>query len=316
MNKKILIKLKEIKAFEHVDSLCSIDKGIDSKNYLILVDNKKYILKIYSSNNVEEVKYELEILYKLNSDNKYNKYFPVVKEGIFYIGQKPSIILEYIQGKTLSVKDINSLTLKKVAKIQARMHHSMSDYVPIHKKFRFSIFDFTFVDFFKNKDKELYSNIFKNEIFFLSQESKRIENFNLRKSIIHEDFNKDNIIINKKCEIKLIDFGDSHRAEIVSDIATAIKELIINNKGFNPILIKKYLDSYQDFFILNEDEINTLPFLFRRRAFFMINYLLYKQAQDNNIQLTKRIDLEIKVLKNLQKNFHSVNKFIENYKYE
>ncbi len=68
--------------------------------------------------------------------------------------------------------------------------------------------------------------------------------------------------------------------------------------------------------MLNEDEINSLPFLFRRRSFFMINYLLYKQAQDNNIELEKRIDLEIKVLKNLQKNFNSIKKFIENYKYE
>lgn len=316
MNKNILIKLKENKFFGHISSLRSIDKGIDSKNYLILADNKKYILKIYSSNDIEEVKYELEILYKLNSNNNQKKYFPIIKEGIFLIDQNPSIILEYIQGKTLSVKDINPLTVKMIAKIQAQMHYFLIDHVPIHEKFRFSIFDFSFVDSFKNKDEKLYDDILKNEFIYLNRESERVKNLNLRKTIIHEDLNKDNIIINKKGEIKFIDFGDSHRAEIISDVAIAIKELIINNKGFDFFLIKKYLDSYQNFFKLNNDEINSLPFLFRRRSFFMINYLLYKQAQDRNTKLIKGINLEINILKNIRKNFNSINNFINIYKNE
>lgn len=316
MNEEILTKLKNAGIFKHISSFRPIDKGIDSKNYLISADNKRYVLKIYSSENIEEVKYELEILYKLNLDNKYKKYFPAVKEGIFYIGKNPSIILEYVQGRTLSTKDINLSTIRRVAKIQAQMHRFMGDYVPTHKKFRFLIFDFTFVNFFKNKGNKIYNNILKNEIFFLRQESRRLKKFNLRKTVIHEDLNKDNIIINKNGEIKFIDFGDSHRAEIISDVATAIKELIINNKGFNSTLIKKYLDSYQEVFRINEDEINSLPFLFRRRAVFMINYLLYKQTEDKNTELIKRIDSEIKVLKNLQKNFNSINNFIKNYKYE
>ncbi|KKQ87734.1 MAG: hypothetical protein UT11_C0047G0006 [Berkelbacteria bacterium GW2011_GWA2_38_9] len=105
-------------------------------------------------------------------------------------------------------------------------------------------------------------------------------------------------------------------AEIISDVAIAIKELIIKNKGFNSNLIKQYLDSYQEVFRLNADEINSLPFLFRRRTVFMINYLLYKQTQNKSTELIKRIDLEIKVLKNLQKNFKFINNFIKHYKCE
>ena len=113
-------------------------------------------------------------------------------------------------------------------------------------------------------------------------------------------------VFNIQGDIKFIDFSDSHMAEIISDVAIAIKELIIKNKGFNSNLIKQYLDSYQEVFRLNADEINSLPFLFRRRTVFMINYLLYKQTQNKSTELIKRIDLEIKVLKNLQKNFYSL----------
>jgi|SRR3989339_1586144 len=198
MNEGIVAKLKDDGIFKSVSFVRPIDKGIDSKNYLILADKKRYILKIYSSENVEEVKYELEILHKLCSDNKFKKYFPTVKEGIFYINKKPSIILEYFQGRTLSTKDINLSTVGRIATIQAQMHRFMSDYAPVHKKFRFLIFDFTFINFFQNKGGTLVNNIVKKEIYFLEQESKRVKNFNLRKTIIHEDLNEDNIIINNK----------------------------------------------------------------------------------------------------------------------
>ena len=49
--------------------ISAIDRGVESKNYLISLKNKnnfKYILKIYSKQNIEEVKYEKEILEKLN----------------------------------------------------------------------------------------------------------------------------------------------------------------------------------------------------------------------------------------------------------
>lgn len=294
-----------------------VDKGIDSKNYFISVNNKnkfKYILKTYSKDNNEEVKYEIEILNKLDCVFK-KKFFPIVFLNFFYINKKPSILLKYIPGRILSKKDISLYLIKEIAKKQAEMHHSFIDFIPKHKKHRFSIFDFSFFNIYVN-NKSQYHNILQNEINILIQESESFKRMNYIKSIIHEDLSIENIILSKNGNINFIDFGDSHRAEIISDIATGIKELIINNRGLNIPLMKNYLDSYQKVFRLNKDEINLLPFLFRRRAVFIASYLLHKQGQDKNIKLRKKIDSEIKVLKNLQKNNCFINDFIKNYKYE
>ncbi len=295
-----------------------INKGIESKNYLVGVNDKnnfKYILKIYSESNVEEVKYETEILDKLNFSVR-KKYFPIILKKIFFIDKKPCILLKYIHGRILSKDDISSCLIKKIAQKQATIHRVFINYTPKHKKNRFSIFDFSFTDFYLNNKKNLYYNFLRNEIVALKKESKLFAKVKFKKSIIHEDLNVENIIVTKNSAVNFIDFGESHKAEVISDIATAIKEIIISGKGVNFGLIQDYLDSYQKIIRLNKDEINALLFLFKRRSIFMIVYLLDKQKINKNIDLRKKIATEMKTLKILQKNNYLIENFIKKYKYE
>ncbi len=152
----------------------SIDKGIESKNYFISVGDKsniKFILKIYSSSNVEELKYELDILNTLNSSVK-SKYFPVIEKSIFYINKKPAVLLKYISGHILSKKEISSNLIKKIAKKQAEMHILFAKYTSKYRKNRYSIFDFSFVDRYIDNDQNLYYDMLHNELIKLKQSSK------------------------------------------------------------------------------------------------------------------------------------------------
>lgn len=296
-------------------SVSLLDKGIESKNYLISdKDKSRYILKVYSESNNEEILYEIEILNKLDSIFS-RKYFPVVIKGIFYINKKPSILLKFIPGHILSKKDISSHVIKTIAKKQAEMHRFLIDFEPKHKKNRFSIFDFSFLNLYVN-NKNTYYNILQDEIKCLEQESKILKKLSYTKSIIHEDLNAENIILSKNGHINFIDFGESHRAEIISDIAISIKENIIRNKGIDFSLIQDYLNSYQKIFCLNKDEISALLFLLKRRTIFMMAYLLNKQEMNKSIEIKKKIAVEAKILKTLQKNSDLIKIFIKEYKYE
>jgi Ser/Thr protein kinase RdoA (MazF antagonist) len=139
---------------------------------------------------------------------------------------------------------------------------------------------------------------------------------NFTKSIIHEDLSMENIILSKSNSISFIDFGESHKSEIISDIAITIKEIIISNKGVDFNLIRAYLHSYQKIIRLNKNEIMALPFLLKRRTVFMIAYLLNKQEINKTTELKKKIGKEIKILKTLQKKDCLIRNFIKEYVYE
>lgn len=292
-----------------------VDKGIESKNYFIYVGNKnnlKYILKIYSESKDEELKYEIEILNNLNLKNN-NKFFPEIQKEFFYINKRPSIILKYIKGHVLTKKELSPFIIKKIARKQAKMHLSLINFIPKHKKNRFSIFDFSFVSLFLKNNKNSYYSVLKNEVKILKQESKSFIETKFKKSVIHEDLTSENIILTKKGGVNFIDFGESHRAEIISDIAIVIKEIIINNKGVNFGLIRDYLNSYQKIIRLSNGETGALLFLLKRRTVFMLAYYLGRYEINNSIKFKRKIVTEVKVLKILQKNSCLIKNFINRY---
>lgn len=217
-------------------------------------------MKIYSESDTEELKYEEEILKKLDSVTK-KKFFPVIVKPTFYINEKPSVLLKYIPGRILSKKDISPLLIKKIAKKHAEMHRLFLYFNPRHKKSRFSIFNFSFFNLYVRDKKSPHYKMLHDAVTILKQESKLFAKVNFKKSIIHEDLNIENIIVTKNGDINFIDFGESHRAEMISDIAIAIKEIIITNRGVDINLIKNYLDSYQKVTPINKNEISALPLL-------------------------------------------------------
>lgn len=315
LKKAIRSALIDKSILKEVSSVRSIGQGIDNKNFYVYGDENKFFLKVYQTDDLDEINYEIEILRELKNKNNRNMFFPTIRNEMFFINQKPAVLFDYIPGKSLLLKDINSPILRKVASVQAGMHYILSNYKPINEKFRFPIFDFSFPKSFTIDNPSLQSMI-NVEANLLEDESKTINKINFKKSIIHEDLNTENIILGDDGEVSFVDFSDSHYAEIISDIATSIKELILNKKGLDFNLMKDYLDSYQKVSPIENIEISLLPFLLRRRTVFMITYLSHKQNRDKDIKIKKRINRELEVLKILKNNEKSINNFIEGYYYE
>ncbi len=289
-----------------------IDKGIESKNYLISINSKnnfKYILKIYP--NDKEIGYEVEILNKLSCNNR-QIFSPVVQKDVFFIKDKPAILLKYVKGDTLIKKQVSLSVIKKIATKQAKMHLSLLNFKPKNQKERFFIFDFSFLSYFCKNTKNTNFKRIQTEINTLKKESKLYIKINFKKSIIHEDLTQENILITNN-NINFIDFGESHYAEIISDIGIAIKEIIIKNKGINLDPIQNYLNSYQKYIRLDKKEINALFFIIKRRTLFMSAYYLGRYETDKDVNFKNKMMKEFKIFNILQKKEHVIKNFINKY---
>lgn len=290
--------------------ITKIDRGIEGKNYSICFnskDNLKYFLKIYSNNN--DVKYEVEILNKLSTSIK-QIFFPLIEHDIFLIKDKPSVLFKYIKGTALTKNKISISLIKEIANKQALIHLSLTNFRPKSKKVRFSVFDFSFLSFFCKDNTNLYHKKILEEIKIAKKESKLFSGVDFKKTIIHEDLTPENILITRK-GINFIDFSESHYAESMSDIAIAIKEIIISNGGVDLSLIKNYLNSYQKIITINKKEVGALFFMIKRRTLFMASYYLGRYEADKSFK--KKMTNEFRILNILKDKEFIIRDFISKY---
>lgn len=308
-----LVENKILKSFDvnrlgNVDFCKPLDTGLESRNFLLSIDSKKYVLKSYKNTSINEIDFELSIL---NHLKLVSNRFPSPVTNIFYIDDLPCVVYTFLTGRGFVLSDINTSTLEKVARLQALMHKNLTGFSPEGNKKRFSIYDFSFLDVFKYEYLPDVKKLIKNGKFWLLTNLEVHKNTSFPKSIIHEDLEMENILIDKSKNIKFIDFGESHYAEVISDIATAIKELIINNKGLDAKLIEKYLSSYNKInSIIDKTQLQMLYPLFVRRTMFMLSYFLHKQNKSKHSLLDKRINVEMKSLNLLLSKNDLVSKII------
>ena len=92
-------------------SFSGIKKGIENTNYLLKTKNQKYILTIFGKRvEKKDIPFFINLMSKLN---KFKINCPVPqrnKKGnsLFYIKNKPSVIVSFVEGK-----DKSKLTIKK-----------------------------------------------------------------------------------------------------------------------------------------------------------------------------------------------------------
>lgn len=293
-----ILKNWDISKLGYIKSCKPLDLGLESRNFLLITPSNKYVLKSYKNTSINEVIFETSILSHLK---RFNSRFPSPIRKIFYINYLPCVLYTFIEGRGLVPHDINISTLQKVAELQALMHKNLANFKPKGFKERFSIFDLSFVSTLRCDYSPMDALLIKNCRDWLKDRLEKCKSSNLAKSIIHEDLEMENIFIDKKGNIKFIDFGESHRAEIISDVAIAIKELVINNFGTDTYnFIEAYLDAYKKTNpIINMAQVKMLYTLFVRRGLFMFTYFLNKQANNENLSLGKRIKTERVALKSL-----------------
>lgn len=196
--------LEKIPGSSSWTSIKKIKDGFDDCTKYCFVKNKqKFIIKIFSKKSFEKKEREFCILQRIQ-DIDFNKPKPItigkIDEDNYYY------ILTWVEGKTLTEFAIGKSEDQlydigiKVGIIIHRIHEERFDNKDLSHK----------IDKIRNKIplfKKLNIDYAKTVINYLENNIEKLEQ--QPKSIVHGDLNQDNIIIDEKGNIGIIDFGNS-----------------------------------------------------------------------------------------------------------
>lgn len=264
IDKKHLIQIAENEFQILVKSLTFNPKGWASWSYIVeTTDNQKYFLKIYRDNN-----FNLQALDFLNRlSNKCevkNITYPInTKSGeiILHVSGYQVVVFNYISGVTSSEQKLNDEQLEKLGELLARIHQSKNVIGPYFKKEDFNnpyhdqvlsllgkLDSLQSENNYQQEAKELYLKYkgkFLNEIELLDQLKLKLENSNLDFVNCHGEPSPDNIMIDDKGEIYLIDwdfplfapkekdllfFGDRYN-QILKGYGKVSRNMVINKEA-------------------------------------------------------------------------------------
>jgi len=246
--------------------------GYDNINYLVKSHDTKYIFKTYAFNEhlYDLVKAESDVLENLSSSdsNWYPKalkthdgdYVKVIDldgkksiirllsflEGDFFAETTATPELFESFGAFLATMDLQLLDYKNYT-IQSRQFEWDLQYVHLNKAFLEDIDQPE-----KRKIVEYYLQQFDQVV--------RPELPDLRKSIIHNDANDWNVLVDRGKVSGIIDFGDIVYSPLINELAVGISYAIM--KKDDPVLWAAYIiKAYHEKLPLEEKEIDILYYL-------------------------------------------------------
>ena len=275
--KKSGISIKEVKRilkdnYNITGSLKRLDGEIDYNYRVQLSNDKKFLLKISRSNfNSDYIDYQIKLLDHLNEDcnidlasniNTINgQKFCIEKDSD---GDNRCIrLLSWIEGRLWSSVnpieeslriDLGSKT-SLLSKSLEKFEHPFSKRNIIDWDISNSLWVEEYIDSFDLKKRRILENFISNFKINLPKYKE------LKKSIIHNDINDNNILVsNEKLNPKIssiIDFGDSVFSQRINDLAIACSYGIMNLN--DPLAgCCDIISGYNKLSIINDSELSLL----------------------------------------------------------
>jgi len=297
-----------------LNSFRGIQEGIENTNYLLLVDNKKYILTVYEKRvKSEDLPFFSELMTGLNKAsvkcpipivNKQNK--PITD----YNGKK-LMIASYLEGK--AKKTLTPQNCKSVGIEVAKMHEITKNF-KIKRKNDLSV----------NAWRGLFNSVKKQCSKIHHDLPKLIEsNLNdveknwptdLPKGIIHADLFNDNIFFNNNKFSGLIDFYFSCEDFYAFEIAICFNALCFDgmpkNLSFNVTKAKNFIDGYSSIRKLTDEEKGNIKVLSQGAALRFLLTRVFDALNTVEGAIVKIKD-PMEYLKRLE--FHKNSKNFEDY---
>ena len=286
-----LIELNEFLEFYSIgkaDDLVGIKSGIENTNYLVRINNQKYILTLFEKRtHQDDLPFFFDLMNHLNDSgikcpqaikSKNDKYYELLKE-------KPASFTSFVEGEILNRIEPNHCS--ELGKSMALFHCASSILnISRNNQMSFRNFDILIKKLEKTnlKSHDISIELIKNEYHFLNQNI----SFNLPSGIIHADLFPDNVFFINNSLSGIIDFYFSCNDYYAYEIAICINAWCFEEKSneFNISKAKKLLSSYNNVRELTISEINSLPLLCRAAALrFLLTRLIdfYRETGDSLI---------------------------------
>ena len=282
--------------------------GYDSINYLVKTNDNKYLFKTYNTLELLPfLKAETEALKFLDNNKIFNSPMPIefldgeyVKK-ITYKGQEILIrLLSYIEGVFIgeiksSTEITNSLGIL-LAKLNLKLQ-SWDNSVIKSKESVWNLNSFTMCKesiylIEKYSDRNLVHYFFQQYEFEVIPHEQK-----LRKSIIHNDANEWNLLVENNLVTGIIDFGDISYSDLINELAIAI---VYNSYKESDYLFwaEKLVASYNSIIPLEEIEIKILYYKVALRL--CVSACNSAKAKNTNPENKYAIHSESKILKMLR----------------
>jgi len=297
-----------------LENFAGIQAGIENTNYVLNVNQKKYILTIYEKRvKPEDLPFFSELMHGLN---KYNFKCPAPiqnnrRETITDYKGKKMMIVSFLEGK--AKKNLTPQNCRSVGIAVAKMHE-------ITKKFKvkrqndLSINSWRgLFDSIKNKCSKIHKDLPRLIEINLNDVEKNWPK-NLPAGIIHADLFSDNIFFQNDKFGGFIDFYFSCNDFYVFEIAICFNALCFdgtqNNLSFNVTKAKNFIDGYNSIRKLSDAEKINIKTLSQGAALRFLLTRVFDTLHTVEGAIVKIKD-PIEYLKRLE--FHKNSKNFEDY---
>ena len=283
------------------------DQIISIKTY-----KKQYILKVYNFfENLYNVEMQILALTHIQGSG-FPFDIPIPIQGVKSIKhidrEYISCLFSYVEGKILLELNEGHKFIREIGVLMGTLSQSLADFCHEGRSGDFP-WDIQNIKFLKKNLRHIEN---ENDLLVLEDFIKKYEiNIppiikKIRKSFIHNDGNKNNIVLDTGGQIKgIIDFGDMVRSFTVCEPAVCVSYLIQNSKMHSND-ITQFLDGYLSVYDLNDYELRSLPYLvcirlcisvtmaaWRKKLFPKNKYLTISEKPAwSLIHLLKKTDLE------------------------
>ncbi len=248
-------------------------EGYGSQNFLINCENgERYVLKIndYDSNQYQDLLAENNILFSLKANVNYQLPIPILnKDGDHLIIKEDSIVrcLKYLDGEFWGDNPLSQSSLTSLGTSMAFLDLALIKQAPNAIHHRNIVWDLQnvmaskpYLSMVENVEDARLIQYYFDQIneFILPQFS------NLRKSLIHNDFNPWNVLIRDEKVSGLIDFGDMVYGPIICELAVSLSYVLTTSKNILEDA-RLVISSYQQVLPLEKKEIKLLYHLIAGR---------------------------------------------------
>ncbi len=247
--------------------------GYDNENYLLTSEEgKKFILKKYpfTKKNISLISAENDCLIHLNKNSNSSYPSPIFScnnEYLEFIDTKKNKyivrVLSYLKGKFLGEIQVNDNILKSLGELVGNLSKHLKNYSNDSISNRKWEWDIQYLNLNKKFIKYIEDpNERKIVLYFIQQFDEfvmpKLEK--LRTSIIHNDTNEWNILLNKNKQLGIIDFGDLTKSQLVNEVAVCMTYASYDKKDplYSASLVLK---SYNKILKLTDIEVSLIYYL-------------------------------------------------------
>lgn len=245
-----------------------ITSGTMSDNLLFKSGDRRYLLKVLRIRTYEQVSFDAAVLeYLERSDFPASRVIRTLQgEKVLMIGERPALLLTYIEGQTL--KQVTAHNLEKTGELLGRFHVALNSFAEHVEREEWEPKDLERL--LREESHVVAERPMDNAAEVVERIRGEFETLqfseDLPTGLTFQDAREENIIVGDDGAHSLIDFDCMHRGVILHDVATPVIWMCFPGGTFDSMLLTAYLRGYMKERPLSELERQTFFDALRFRA--------------------------------------------------